>query len=179
MTDNRVNGNLDRFINKIVSVFSYKELPKTFAIFYSVGLILFILPLTRALFMAITPLSLLFVNAVLLNLHKKRDRNLYLFIAIVMFVSFFTEVVGVKTGNIFGNYVYLSSLGPKILETPIIIGINWVMLTYCSAAIMHSISKKKISFGKQHNPDNRRSFTNDSLRFYCRVDCPPNENVGI
>jgi putative membrane protein len=135
---------LASLLGKSLSVFSYKELPKTFAIFYTVGLVLFILPLSRPLFMAITPLSLLFVNTLLLYHHKKLNLNFFIFFFTVTISSFIVEVIGVKTGDIFGNYIYLSSLGPKILETPVIIGVNWMMLTYCSAAIMHYISKRSL-----------------------------------
>ncbi len=126
-------------IYRVLSVLSYKELPKTFLIFYSVGILLYFIPLTRDLFKAVTPLSLIFVIASLLWHHKKWDRSFVLFIAIVITSSFFIEAVGVETGAIFGQYKYLNALGPKVLETPLIIGVNWLMLTYCSAAIMEYI----------------------------------------
>lgn len=33
--------------------------------------------------------------------------------------------------EIFGTYNYGNALGIKILETPILIGFNWLFLTYC------------------------------------------------
>lgn len=136
-------------ISKLLNVFSYKELPKTFVIFYSVGLILYILPFTRDLFLFLTPYSLLLVFVAIIYHHKKRDLNFYIFSVIVITLSYFVEVAGVKTGAIFGDYQYLTSLGPKVLETPLIIGINWLMLTYCSAAIIYYFQAKlsgKIGF---------------------------------
>ncbi|MDP3437126.1 MAG: carotenoid biosynthesis protein, partial [Bacteroidales bacterium] len=127
---------------RVLSVLSYKELPKTFVIFYSVGILLYLIPFTRDLFKAVTPLSLIFVIASLLWHHKKWDRSFVLFIAIVITSSFLIEAVGVETGAIFGQYKYLNALGPKVLQTPLIIGVNWLMLTYCSAAIMEYIRRR-------------------------------------
>lgn len=52
------------------------------------------------------------------------------------------EIVGVKTKLIFGNYIYASGLGFKIFNTPVIIGLNWLFLTYTSTSI---IDKFKIN----------------------------------
>jgi putative membrane protein len=38
------------------------------------------------------------------------------------------EILGVKTGFPFGNYHYGPILGPKIAGTPLLIGINWVLV---------------------------------------------------
>jgi putative membrane protein len=46
------------------------------------------------------------------------------------------EWLGVHTGYLFGDYVYGESLGPKWFGVPIIIGINWVMLTVISASVI-------------------------------------------
>lgn len=133
---------MKKIIENIVRIFSYEELPKTFAIFYSVGFALFALPVTRPLFLFILPLSLLFVFAAVLLHHKRWDTVFVLYGAGVMVISFFTEMAGVRTGLIFGSYTYLGSLGIKLYDTPLMIGVNWFMLTYCSAAIMSYASKR-------------------------------------
>lgn len=48
-------------------------------------------------------------------------------------------MIGVQTGKLFGSYEYLDGLGVKIYGTPLIIGINWVLLTYCSGTITQKI----------------------------------------
>ncbi len=128
-------------INKIANVFSNSELPKTFAIFYTVGFFLFLFPYTRQLFIAITPLSLIFVVLLLLIRHRKWSLGFVVFLIFVITSSYLIEVAGVKTGTVFGNYQYLEALGPKLFSTPPIIGINWFMLVYCSAATMDYISR--------------------------------------
>lgn len=44
-------------------------------------------------------------------------------------------MVGVSTGNLFGSYKYGNNLGPKLLDVPMIIGVNWVLLLYCCNVI--------------------------------------------
>ena len=132
----------NNFIKKILNVVSYEELPKTFLIFYSVGLLLFLLPFTREIFTALTPLSLLLVNVALLYHHRHWNFRFILFIFLVTTSSFFIEAEGVRGGMLFGEYIYLGTLGPKMLGTPLVIGLNWLMLTYCSAAIMEYIRRR-------------------------------------
>ncbi len=42
-------------------------------------------------------------------------------------VSFALEAVGVATGAIFGPYRYGTSLGPMVLDVPLVIGFNWML----------------------------------------------------
>ncbi|MHC1779216.1 MAG: carotenoid biosynthesis protein [Bacteroidales bacterium] len=129
----------------VKNIFSNKELPKTFFIFYSVGLLLFAIPFSRPLFTALTPLSLLFVTLLVLWHHKKVDLRFIIFSSFVVISSFFIEVAGVRSGKLFGEYTYLHTLGPGILDTPIVIGVNWLMLTFCSAAVVDFFNKKRES----------------------------------
>ena len=42
------------------------------------------------------------------------------------------EMIGTNTGWLFGNYSYGNALGYKINNVPLIIGLNWVVIIYCS-----------------------------------------------
>ena len=53
-------------------------------------------------------------------------------------------MAGVQTGVLFGHYIYGSALGPKIWDTPILIGLNWLLLIYCTAAIVNGLISKKV-----------------------------------
>ena len=124
-------------IKNFLKIFSYDELPKTFTIFYAVGLLLFAIPFSRPIFIALTPLSLLFVTTLVLRVHPKIGKKFIIFSIVVVLTSFFTEVAGVASGKLFGSYNYLPTLGPGVLDTPYVIGINWLMLTYCSSATVN------------------------------------------
>jgi len=56
--------------------------------------------------------------------------RLMLFIVSVFLLSISAEVLGVHTGLIFGAYHYTPALGMGIMGVPLIIGINWVLLSY-------------------------------------------------
>lgn len=67
------------------------------------------------------------------------------FISIILFIiliSWVVELIGVKTGLIFGNYKYGSILQPQILGTPIPIGFAWISTLLGSYAITQIILKK-------------------------------------
>ncbi len=107
-----------------------------FVIYYIVGGVGLTLPSTRETFTNLMPLTLLLSAAILLFFHRKwrsTDAIVLLFIAIT---GYLIEVLGVLTGHVFGVYEYGSALGFKLFGTPLIIGLNWMMLTYCVYAIM-------------------------------------------
>ncbi len=89
----------------------------------------------QQLVLSLTPVNLLVSAMVLFLYHKKwKSRHLAAFL-IVLAGGFLIEVIGVKSGMIFGNYQYGGTLGPKLLETPLLIGLNWLMLIYMVFAL--------------------------------------------
>ncbi len=104
-------------------------------IFYGVGIAGLIIPQTRELFIALVPLNLL-LNMVLLLIYHGPINSGFMWKAFFIFLAgIFVEVIGVNTGLIFGSYEYGSTLGPKIFHTPVMIGVNWLMLVYASLVI--------------------------------------------
>lgn len=89
----------------------------------------------RELFLAATPFNLLLSIFLLLLNHKEFNSAFLLFAACTALLGYFTEVAGVHTGMIFGNYHYEGTLGFRYWETPLIIGINWLMLVYCAGVL--------------------------------------------
>ncbi|MCF8308328.1 MAG: carotenoid biosynthesis protein [Bacteroidales bacterium] len=111
-------------------------------IVYLVGLLGLSLPLSRDLFIDLTPLNLLF-SAILLTLFHEKFRPIQFVVFLVVFVaSFFIELLGVQSGLIFGGYHYGSALGLKIGETPLLIGLNWLILIYM---VYHFLQDWKVS----------------------------------
>lgn len=81
---------------------------------------------------------------------NKFNKEFLLFFILFYLFFFFIEVLGVKTGKIFGSYSYGKSLGFKIFETPVLIGLNWIFLIYLTFAFseLFKISDKfKIILG--------------------------------
>jgi putative membrane protein len=97
-----------------------------------------LLPFSRELFITITPLNLLF--AALFLFYGRWPSRRVLFTGLAVFAaSFLVEAVGVNTGMIFGSYSYGSALGPKLWNTPVIIGLNWFVLIYCTNVISRQL----------------------------------------
>jgi len=79
--------------------------------------------------------NILLSFTLLLWCHEPRSDwpRLATFVSTVVALGIVIEVAGVKTGAIFGAYHYTPVLGPAILGVPVIIGVNWAMLTYAAA----------------------------------------------
>lgn len=105
---------------------------------YGVGLAGMLIPFTRELFKIITPLNLLFA-LIFLFWGKRPARQVILTGIAVAAASFFIEAAGVNTGKIFGVYTYGKTLGPALLNTPVIIGLNWFLLIYCTNVISRQL----------------------------------------
>lgn len=117
---------------------AYKLAGYFFVLYYTVGVAGLSLPASRELFITLMPLSLLLSTAILLFFHakwRKLDLLLFFFIALA---GYLVEVLGVQTGHVFGEYKYGRALGFQLFDTPLLIGLNWLMLTYCVFAIMES-----------------------------------------
>lgn len=106
-------------------------------VFYAVGIAGMLIPATFPLFVRLTPLALLlgFGLMILFYPHRFNTKTLLVFGSILV-TGFFTEVIGVNTGLIFGEYQYGSGLGVKLFHTPLIIAINWLFLVWASASII-------------------------------------------
>lgn len=116
-------------------------MPKVFARFYAVGLVLYILPFTRGLFVSITSLSLLLVITVVFLYHSTWNGRTIGWFLFIIFSSFFLEMAGVHTGTVFGAYSYDRGLAPLVSGTPLIIGLNWLFLVYASRSIVMRYTK--------------------------------------
>ncbi len=107
---------------------------------------------SKGWFIANTPLNLIIVFVLVIWTQKQRKLAFYLFIAIAFITGMVTEMIGVNTGLLFGNYEYGSVLGPKINKVPWLIGINWFIVVYCSGVVMEYsrvwIQKKFYSEGE-------------------------------
>jgi len=98
-------------------------------VFFAVGITGHLFSSTRGIMLLLTPYTLFFAAFLLLTvLYRKADKTLFWWIGLSYFSTFLIEVIGVKTGFIFGDYSYGKTLGIKIFETPLIIGLNWVFV---------------------------------------------------
>lgn len=90
-------------------------------------------------FLSLTPLNLLVNLVILLINHQNGNNKQWLLFLSIAIAGYFVEVIGVNTGLIFGSYVYETTLGWKIFGTPLMIGVNWILLTY---VVVYAVAKK-------------------------------------
>jgi len=114
-----------------------KETKLFFIVFYVVGILGMLIPATYSLFLKLIPFALILSFAGLAMFHPNKwdKKSLAIFFGI-FFIGYLIEVVGVNTGLIFGNYQYGNSLGFSILNTPLIIGLNWLFLIYATSSVL-------------------------------------------
>jgi putative membrane protein len=99
-------------------------------IFNGVGLFGVLLSDEPKEFLLLTPINLMISAVILFANHCKWSKNQVYVLIAVGIGGFLMEVIGVKTGVVFGEYFYEETLGPKLFDVPIIIGLNWALLSY-------------------------------------------------
>ena len=81
------------------------------------------------------------VMAAVLLLYFQEPKSLknWIGFAGIALAGFVTELIGVNTQRLFGNYTYGDTLGIKLWNTPLTIGLNWLVLIYCIASLSKNI----------------------------------------
>lgn len=110
-------------------------------ILYGVGIVSLMVNDLRNVVLPLSPYTLLLSFLILMNSYRWKSPVVW--VAILVFLLGFTaEWVGVQKGWLFGVYHYGSNLGPKLAGVPLIIGINWAMLTLATGA-KHGINAQE------------------------------------
>ena len=99
---------------------------------------------SQELFQLLTPLNLSASAAIVLHFEAKKTKLYFYFILICFILGYGIEVIGVKTGVIFGEYAYGATLGLKLFDVPLLIGINWIMLSYVTRVTAQYFTKTPI-----------------------------------
>ena len=90
---------------------------------------------SRSIFQALTPFNLLATAAIVFHFEEKKTGPYILFLVVVFLSGFLVEWAGVSTGLIFGEYSYGATLGIKLFNVPLAIGLNWAILIYCTGLL--------------------------------------------
>ena len=108
-------------------------------IFYTVGTVGILLPEYSEFMLRFSALNLLVSMIILILSRKKNVRPFWLMLAICFVVGIVVELIGTKTGLLFGDYAYGATLGPQVFGVPWIIGVNWGILVVCTASAVNRI----------------------------------------
>jgi uncharacterized membrane protein len=107
--------------------------------FHVVGAIGLSLPEYRDLFLALTPFHLLATMGLILAYHRGWTDSFPIFGAAAFWIGFGSELIGIHTGYLYGDYVYGPTLGVMLWEVPLVIGVNWFVLSYLTGSVFHKI----------------------------------------
>lgn len=115
------------------------QLPVKFVvvILHLVGMVGLFWDFTRPFFQFMTPFHLLTITAILLFFHRDWGPQFWIFAAFAFTVGMASEIVGVKTGLVFGEYQYGTVLGPSFFGVPLMIGVNWFLLVYLTGGVFN------------------------------------------
>jgi len=119
-------------------------------LFHVSGLIGILFTQQKDWFIQHTALNLLVMAGLLIITQQQKNLHFFLFFVITFVAGFSVELIGVNTAALFGNYKYGEVLGAKVFGVPLVIGINWFIIIYCTGAatqfyedrILLSIQKK-------------------------------------
>lgn len=104
-------------------------------ILYCVGTYAFLTDWTEVI--QLTPVNLL-ISLILLLIASRQDMDtkFLLYCAVAYGVGYSIELLGTQTGFPFGAYTYHHVLGLKLWDTPLLIGVNWLLLLLATRAII-------------------------------------------
>lgn len=118
---------------------SFFQLPKS-RLFWSVFMLLLIhvsgaigmVYFDTSLFASMTPYNLGLMFLFLILNEQFIGKNFFTAFILAFLSGLGTELIGINTGILFGNYSYGDVLGLKLYGVPILIGINWFTIVYCA-----------------------------------------------
>ncbi len=142
-----MRNEIENIMRKLLQSLNISEnkLIESVIIVYIIGIIGFVIPYTHNFFLYLTPLNLLFCLLALLYLSKDQLKYTHVWIFIVIYLlGYGIEVLGVNTGWPFGEYVYGPVLWVKLMETPLFIGVNWLMLILVTHVIAFRFTKNAL-----------------------------------
>ena len=96
----------------------------------------------KEFFSAATPFNLLLMFGLLLYTQQKINIPFVIFMVVCFITGIAVEIIGTSTGYLFGEYAYGNALGPTIKNVPWVIGINWIIIIYCSGVAVHMLLEK-------------------------------------
>ena len=110
-------------------------------LFHLTGLIGILYTPYKDWFIKQTPFNLCLMAALLIWNQPSKNRSFFIFFATAFLTGMGTEMIGVQTGRLFGNYQYGNLLGPKLYGVPWLIGLNWFVVVFCSGSVIMQVQQ--------------------------------------
>lgn len=103
------------------------------------------MPVTRQATVRLTPLVLLVFGLLVIWSATGFRKKAVLWCLGTYVFAYAVEAIGVHTGIIFGRYVYGATLGPKILDVPLVIGLNWVLVVLAANGLALAVVRRPLA----------------------------------
>lgn len=97
----------------------------------------------RHFFLPLSGLQLLISFVLIVLYYKTITVKMVLGFGVIYISTFLIEMYGVHNDWLFGSYKYGANLGWKVIDTPLIIGVNWLMLVIASSSICVKVIPEK------------------------------------
>ncbi|HET6557722.1 MAG TPA: carotenoid biosynthesis protein [Prolixibacteraceae bacterium] len=116
-----------------------KVLSIVIVVWYLVGIVGFTIPALRPFMQLLTPWGMLMATVLLMVFHEPANVKSWVMFSGIAVAGFLVELLGVNTRLLFGHYEYGVTLGPKLWNTPLVIGLNWLVLIYCVSTLLKPV----------------------------------------
>jgi len=113
-------------------------------LFHTIGIV-GLLYFDAAFFLRSTPVNLLLMFVLLLWTQSEKNKYFFLFLISCFCIGIAVEIIGINTAMLFGEYEYGDVLGYKVQNVPLLIGINWFIIIYCSGISIQTLLVKAIN----------------------------------
>jgi len=130
-----------------------------FPVFYLFGVVLFNLDFSFSwiknlseLFLYLTAFAFFTAIYFSYKFQAKFNYSRFLIFALITYFSTLViEMIGTKTGMIFGEYTYGQVLSLQLFNTPLIIGLNWFILIVSGSEIARSFTNSVVFLKQKKN----------------------------
>lgn len=95
----------------------------------------------REFFVGFTAINLLLMFILLVWNEAELNFTFLKAILFAFVAGLFSEIVGVNTGMLFGDYHYSKVFGEKLMGVPILIGLNWFCIIYAAFQVILMVDK--------------------------------------
>lgn len=117
----------------------YRVLSILIVLWYLGGIMGFLIPQLTTWFQLLTPVGMVLSAFLLMFFHEPKNLKSGLVFAAIILLTFLAEVIGVNTRRLFGHYQYGVALGFQLWNTPVVIGLNWLILIYCISTLLKTM----------------------------------------
>lgn len=95
----------------------------------------------RAFFVGFTAINLLLMFVLLVWNEAELNFTFLKAILFAFVAGLFSEIIGVNTGMLFGDYHYSKVFGEKLMGVPVLIGLNWFCIVYAAFQVVLALNK--------------------------------------